>query len=181
MGPLLLDYTVNGHEAGEDAPPGMVVRGLGEDAWLAVEAEDDQDWQQLARLAGAPDPGDRDAVAGAVATWASTLTPQQAARTLQHSGLAAGAVQDNEDMTRDPQHRERHFLQEMDHPDLGIAEYASPPYELSKTPATIRRRTPRLGEHTTEILAEWLGMPPEESQAYAWPPSQTGAQPGAQP
>ena len=26
MGPLLLDYTVNGHEPGEDPPPGMVVR-----------------------------------------------------------------------------------------------------------------------------------------------------------
>jgi CoA-transferase family III len=73
-------------------------------------------------------------------------------------------------VTRDPEHRERHFLQEMNHPDLGVAEYAGPPYRLSKTPATIRRRTPRLGEHATEILAEWLGMPPAESQAYAWPP-----------
>ena len=81
-------------------------------------------------------------------------------------------------MTRDPEHRERHFLQEMDHPDLGVAEYASPPYRLAKTPATIRRRTPRLGEHTTEILAEWLGMAPEESQTYAWPPvSRSGSQP----
>ena len=83
---------------------------------------------------------------------------------LQRAGLAAGAVQDNEDVVRDPQHRERHFLQEMDHPDLGVAEYPDPPYRLSKTPATIRRRTPRLGEHTTEILTEWLGTPPEEAR-----------------
>jgi crotonobetainyl-CoA:carnitine CoA-transferase CaiB-like acyl-CoA transferase len=89
---------------------------------------------------------------------------------LQRAGLAAGAVQDNEDLTRDAQHRWRHFLQEMDHPDLGVAEYAGVPYRLAKTPAAIRRRTPRLGEHTAEILAEWLDMPPEESQAYVWPP-----------
>ena len=32
MGPMLLDYLVNGHEPGEDPPPGMVVRCLGDDA-----------------------------------------------------------------------------------------------------------------------------------------------------
>ena len=178
MGPMLLDYTVNGHEPGEDPPPGMVLRCSGEDEWLAVEAETADDWQRLARLAGAPDPGDHAAVTEALGTWAAALTPQQAMRTLQRAGLAAGAVQNNEDVTRDPEHRERHFLQEMDHPDLGVAEYASPPYRLAKTPATIRRRTPRLGEHTTEILAEWLGMAPEESQTYAWPPvSRSGSRP----
>jgi benzylsuccinate CoA-transferase BbsF subunit len=186
MGPLLLDYTVNGHEPGEDPPPGLVVRCLGEDGWLAVEPVDDEDWLRLAALAdapapdpGAPDPGapDHAAVIGAVRNWAAALTPQQAMRMLQRAGLAAGAVQNSEDVTRDPEHRERHFLQEMDHPDLGVAEYAGPPYRLSKTPATIRRRTPRLGEHATEILAEWLGLPPAESQAYAWPPRPAEAGP----
>jgi crotonobetainyl-CoA:carnitine CoA-transferase CaiB-like acyl-CoA transferase len=170
MGPMVLDYTVNGHEPGEDPAPGLVVRGLGDDAWLAVEPEDDRDWQELARLAGAPEGNGRDAVAAAVQAWAAALTPQQATRLLQRAGLAAGAVQNNEDVTRDPQHRERHFLQEMNHPDLGRAEYAGPPYRLAKTPATIKRPTPRLGEHTAEILSGWLGMPPEEIQSYAWPP-----------
>ena len=54
MGPLLLDYLVNGHEPGQDPPPGMVVRCLGEDGWLAVEPVDDEDWLRLAALAGAP-------------------------------------------------------------------------------------------------------------------------------
>ncbi len=56
MGPLLLDYLVNGHEPGQDPPPGMVVRCSGEDGWLAVEPVDDEDWRRLAALAGAPDP-----------------------------------------------------------------------------------------------------------------------------
>ena len=57
MGPLLLDYLVNGHEPGQDPPPGMVVRCLGEDGWLAVEPVDDEDWLRLAALTGAPAPG----------------------------------------------------------------------------------------------------------------------------
>ena len=174
---MLLDYLVNGHEPGEDPPPGLVVRCLGGDAWLAVEPEDDGDWQRLARLAGAPDPGDHAAVTDAVRTWAAALTPQQAMRMLQRAGLAAGAVQDSEDVVRDPQHRERHFLQEMDHPDLGVAEYPDPPYRLSKTPATIRRRTPRLGSTPPRSSPSgWARR--QESQTYAWPrPSRSGKQP----
>jgi crotonobetainyl-CoA:carnitine CoA-transferase CaiB-like acyl-CoA transferase len=171
MGPMLLDYLVNGHEPGEDPAPGLVVPCLGDDGWLAVEPEDDADWQRLATAVGAADPANHAAVTEALRAWAAALTPQQATRMLQRAGLAAGAVQNTEDVTRDPQHRDRHFLWEMDHPDLGAAEYARPPHRLAKTPPTIKRRTPRLGEHTTEILTEWLGMPPEESEPYAWPPA----------
>ncbi len=171
MGPMLLDFLVNGHEPGEDPPPGLVVRGLGDDGWLAVEAEDEADWARLAAVVGAADPGDHAGVIEALEAWAAALTPQQAMRMLQRAGLAAGAVQSTEDLTRDPQHRERHYLHEMDHPDLGVAEYAGAPHRLSKTPAAIRRRTPRLGEHTTEILTEWLSLPPEEIQAFVWPPT----------
>ena len=175
MGPMLLDYTVNGHEPGQDPPPGMVVRCLRR-GWLARGRARRRRGLAAAGGAGAarrpararPRRPRRGHASGP--DLGRALTPQQAMRTLQRAGLAAGAVQNSEDVTRDPQHRERHFLQEMDHPDLGVAEYASPPYRLAKTPATIRRRTPRLGEHATEILAEWLGMPPEESQTYAWPP-----------
>jgi crotonobetainyl-CoA:carnitine CoA-transferase CaiB-like acyl-CoA transferase len=118
---------------------------------------------------GQPGQAGRGAGVEAVAAWASALTAQQAMRMLQRVGLAAGAVQNSEDVVRDAQHRERHFLHEMDHPDLGVAEYAGPLYWLAKTPATIKRRTPRLGEHSAEILTEWLGLPAEESRAYAWP------------
>ena len=173
MGPLLLDYLVNGHEPGEDPPPGMMLRCSGEDGWLAVEpwtTRTGTGGARLARRPSAPDPGDHAAVTEAVRSWAAALTPQQAMRTLQRAGLAAGAVQNSEDVTRDPQHRERHFLQEMDHPDLGVAEYAGPPYRLAKTPATIRRRTPRLGEHTDRDPGRVAGHAPAESQAYAWPP-----------
>jgi len=110
-----------------------------------------------------------DALAAALAAWAAERTAQQAMRVLQRAGLAAGAVQDGEDVVRDPQHRERHFLLEMDHPDLGVAEYAAPPHRLAKTPPTVRRPTPRLGAHTVEVLGEWLGMTAEDAAPYVWP------------
>src|SRR6201996_5941950 len=157
MGPLLLDYIVNGHDS---APRGnqvlgallsAVVRCRGDDRWLAVEATSGDDWQELAVLTGRRDlgaaelpPDDRVSgeLAAALADWARDLTPQQAMRLLQRAGIAAGAVQDAEDLVTDPQHRARNFLIEMDHPDLGVAEYAAPPYRLGKEPPAGRRGPP---------------------------------------
>ena len=184
MGPMMLDYVVNGRRSvvpGNRVPGALlseVVRCRGDDRWLAVEAEDAADWRRLAEFLRRgdlaevtlpPDEGARAALAAALAAWASELTAQQAVRMLQRAGLAAGAVQDSEDVVRDPQHRERHFLLEMDHPDLGVAEYAAPPHRLAATPPTVRRPTPRLGEHTVEVLGEWLGMTPDEAAPYVWP------------
>ncbi len=190
MGPLMLDYVVNGHDSaflGNRVPGALlseVVRCRGDDRWVAVEATDSADWQALASLVGRhdlhaaalpPDDLARGELATAVAGWARNLTPQQAMRMLQRAGLAAGAVQDAEDLVRDPQHRARNFLVEMDHPDLGVAEYAAPPHRLTKTPPTVRGATPRLGDHTVEVLGEWLGMTPDESRRYAWPPRGSAA------
>ncbi|MFZ0191474.1 MAG: CoA transferase [Streptosporangiaceae bacterium] len=180
MGPIMLDYVVNGRRSvvpGNQVPGALlseVVRCRGDDNWLAVEVEDAADLRALARVVGRDDlasdadPG-TDALAAALAAWAAERTAQQAMRVLQRAGLAAGAVQDGEDVVRDPQHRERHFLLEMDHPDLGVAEYAAPPHRLAKTPPAVRRPTPRLGAHTVEVLGEWLGMTPDEAAPYVWP------------
>jgi crotonobetainyl-CoA:carnitine CoA-transferase CaiB-like acyl-CoA transferase len=198
MGPMMLDYVVNGRRSvvPVNRVPGAllseVVRCRGDDNWLAVEVEDADDWRTLATLVGrddlaeavptpiavlapesspqsSPDEQARAALGAALAAWAAERTAQQAMRILQRRGLAAGAVQDGEDAVRDPQHRERHFLLEMDHPDLGVAEYAAPPHRLAKTPPTVRRPTPRLGDHTMEVLGEWLGMTPDEAAPYVWP------------
>jgi len=183
MGPMMLDYVVNGRRSvvpGNRVPGALlseVVRCRGDDSWLAVEVEDADDWRALALVVGRDDLASAeaafeeaaDALAAALATWAAERTAQQAMRVLQRAGLAAGAVQNGEDVVRDPQHRERHFLLEMDHPDLGVAEYAAPPHRLAKTPPTVRRPTPRLGAHTVEVLGEWLGMTSDEAAPYVWP------------
>jgi crotonobetainyl-CoA:carnitine CoA-transferase CaiB-like acyl-CoA transferase len=42
----------------------------------------------------------------------------------------------------------------LSHPVLGDVDQVAPPFELSRTPASIRRPPPLLGEHSAEILAE---------------------------
>jgi formyl-CoA transferase len=47
---------------------------------------------------------------------------------------------------------------EMDNPSGGVMNGIGFPYKLADSPARVRRRPPRLGEHTIEILQEVAGL-----------------------
>jgi benzylsuccinate CoA-transferase BbsF subunit len=164
---LYLDYLANGREwsAGPNEVPGALFSGVfrcgGADAWVAVELEDDADWDILCTFLERPhlrpDVPGVDVVRAALEAWTATVTPLQVSLTLQGLGLAAGPVQDSEDLWRDPQHRSRGALVEVCHPDLGSLEYPDAPYPIRRDPARPRTGGPRLGEHTADVLMEWLG------------------------
>jgi crotonobetainyl-CoA:carnitine CoA-transferase CaiB-like acyl-CoA transferase len=177
MATLYLDLLASGQSALplRNEVAGSMLTGVfaaaGRDRWLALELEDLADWNAMTEVLDRPDlvaddekaaAGRRDELRVAIAAWVAQLSPHAAAHLLQRAGLAAGAVQDSEDIVRDPQLRARDFPVEIDHPDLGVIEYAQSPHRMSVTPGRIERRAPRLGEHTGEVLADWLGMAPRE-------------------
>jgi crotonobetainyl-CoA:carnitine CoA-transferase CaiB-like acyl-CoA transferase len=47
----------------------------------------------------------------------------------------------------------------IEHPDLGTLRYPVPFQRSGGTPPALRRPSARLGEHTAEVLAEWLTGP----------------------
>jgi crotonobetainyl-CoA:carnitine CoA-transferase CaiB-like acyl-CoA transferase len=159
----------------------------GDDRWVAIELEDLADWNVACDLVEAPElRTDDEAVAGelraaldaSIAAWTSWHTPMQSAVVFQHHGLAAGPVQDGEDLYRDPQLRHRRFVVTVDHPDLGPVEYPDAPHRASVEPARVRRHGPRLGQHTIEVLAEWLAIGDDAidellSSGAAWSPTRT--------
>jgi benzylsuccinate CoA-transferase BbsF subunit len=165
---LYLDYLANGREwsAGPNEVPGSLFTGVfrcrGADAWVAVELEDATDWTILCffleRPHLQPDAHGFDALRGAMEEWAATVSPLQVSLSLQQLGLAAGPVQDSEDLWRDPQHRSRGAIIEVRHPDLGCLEYPDAPYPVGRDSTRPRTGGPRLGEHTADVLEEWLGL-----------------------
>ena len=59
-----------------------------------------------------------------------------------------------DDLFHDPHLKEVGFWKEYDHPTEGKLKMPGFPASFSKTPASIRRHAPKLGEHTVEILKE---------------------------
>ena len=140
----------------------------GDDNWIAVSVTSDQEWRSLLTCTGRADllederfstpearVRNRCAAEQIVESWTSQRDPVSAMNALQSAGVPAGAVMSMADVLDDPHYGERGFFVDIEysagvgkHPSLGF------PWKFSDTPASIRRPTPRFGEHTAEILRE---------------------------
>ena len=69
-----------------------------------------------------------------------------------------------DDLANDPHLEKVGYFQTWDHPSEGKIKLTAPPVKFSKTPATIDRLPPSLGEHNSEILKE-IGFDDEEISA----------------
>ena len=69
-------------------------------------------------------------------------------------GVPCAAVRSADEFFDDPQVEAMAMSQVIQHPKIGNLRMAGVPWRFSRTPASIRRPAPRLGEHTDEVLAE---------------------------
>ena len=75
--------------------------------------------------------------------------------------MPAGAVYDTLEITQDEALQEREMIVTVDHPQRGKFTLPGWPVKMSDSHVAVDR-APLLGEHNTEIYAEWLGLSPEE-------------------
>jgi crotonobetainyl-CoA:carnitine CoA-transferase CaiB-like acyl-CoA transferase len=87
--------------------------------------------------------------------WCATRTTEQALAALEEARLPAAPVLSPQQALDDPHIQQAGFMRPIEYPGLpGPAPVIDTPVKLSKTPGSIRRRAPQLGEHTDEILRE---------------------------
>jgi crotonobetainyl-CoA:carnitine CoA-transferase CaiB-like acyl-CoA transferase len=79
---------------------------------------------------------------------------------LNAAGISSGPLNDFGAAVQDPQLRHRGMWQEMPHPRAGTMPFVANPVRFSDTPVTYGRVPPQLGEHTREVLEDWLGAEP---------------------
>lgn len=79
------------------------------------------------------------------AEWLDILLP---------AGVWAGPVHGYADLVDDPQVRHNGSFIEYDHPSEGRVKTPGFPIRFSKSPSTLDRGAPQVGEHSREILAE---------------------------
>ena len=76
---------------------------------------------------------------------------------LQSNHIAAHRVQNSADAYRDRQFLHRGHFFDLDHPTLGKFTVEGPRAAFSRTPATVNRAAPVLGQDNQHVLAEILG------------------------
>ena len=94
----------------------------------------------------------------------ATLPSDEAYHGCQKRGIAAGVIRSPEENLLDPHFRDdREFFVEM--PGTGLDKPAicpGPPYMFEKTPWSLHRPAPKLGEHNIEVYCGELGLSKEE-------------------
>ena len=73
---------------------------------------------------------------------------------LSAAGIWCGPVNDYQALVDDPQIKHNGTFVEYDHPTEGRVKTPGFPYAFSRTPASIERGAPLVGEHTGELLVE---------------------------
>jgi crotonobetainyl-CoA:carnitine CoA-transferase CaiB-like acyl-CoA transferase len=125
-----------------------VVRAGGEDRWLAVAAPDEAAAQALAAITGGLD-------IHALAEWAASRVPQDAAAELQAAGVPAAPILSPHTLTYDPQLVAGGFWLEMDRAFVGTHLVGAPPFRFDGKRPVLRLPAPLLGEHSAEVFAEF--------------------------
>ena len=176
LGPAILDYTVNGRVeervGNSDAAfaPHGVYPAAGDDQWIAIVCRDDDDWRRLCAAMNNADLArdsryasaagrlqHRDVIDSSIARWTRNLERADIESRLQSRGVPAHQVQNSADAYADPQFTHRGHFVALEHPDLGKFTVEGPRAKLSRTPATVRRAAPSLGQDNQHVLETILG------------------------
>ena len=81
---------------------------------------------------------------------------------LEAIGVPCGPVNTVDKVANDPQVLARDMIAEVEHNTTGTVQIPGIPIKLSETPGQIDAPAPNLGEHTSEVLTDLLGLGAEE-------------------
>ena len=153
-----------------DGAPSGVYPTTGDDKWVAISCQSDDDWRCLRAALGEPSwakhPGfdtaagrwaRRDEIDAAIAAWTISRNRWEVAETLQASGVAAAPLLDTGDRFSDDHLQARQVYVAVDHPLTGTEFLCGLPWKLGATPGSVRTPAPLLGQHTVEVLRDVLG------------------------
>ena len=181
----ILEHTMNGRISPRTANrhPWRAPQGVypcdGLDRWIAISVATDAQFVALAQTLDLPglaadgrfqtllerrrchDELDR-LIADATRPWQA----EELERALQAAGVEATVVQNAKDLFLDPQLKHRGFFQLVpppeSAPDVGARPHPRTAWKMSLSLASGQGRAPDFGEHTDEVLAEYLQMGAEE-------------------
>ncbi len=141
-----------------------------DDVWLAVMVHDEAQWAPFCRALETDDwieapryrtmalrVQNRPEMNGLVARRFAEHDAQHWAARLEEYRIPYARVNDYAQALEDPQVAHRALVSEIDHPSSGKIRVVGPPWRMSSTQTEIKA-PPALGQHTAEVLQDWLGI-----------------------
>ena len=142
---------------------------FGPSDYVHIHCGSDRQWERMAKLMNREDMlgderfatmasrGEHKAdVDQAVRGWTATMDKIAAMRALGEAGVPAGALRSTTEVLADEDLRERGIFVTVDDPGRGPVTLPGYPVRMSRSPARVTP-PPQPGEHTAQILREWLG------------------------
>ncbi len=170
-----VEASLLGHTArrGQDHPafvPHGVFPCATADDWVAIAVESDEQWKALREALGSPpwsqDPAlelvggrisARDAIRDGLTVWTRGRSSYTAFKALARNGVPAAPVYPAIDQLADVHLNARGAFDALEHPFLGWGRYEGLPFRFERFKPAAATRAPLLGEHTAEVIRDWLG------------------------
>ena len=150
-------------------------RCAGDDSWVAIAVRSDDEWARLCAVMDAPelardprfiDLGARlenvDELDAIISDWTRDKDAYEVTRLLQAEGIPSAPVLKATELADNPQLLDRGFIETIEHPETGAQRYAGVAWKLSRTPGRLGGPSPTLGQHSVEVLREYLGRSVEK-------------------
>jgi len=136
------------------------------DGHIALVVYTDRHWRDFTQLVGCPaliDTDDRfrsqesrtryaEDIGRFLADHLTARNNEEWLKVLHEIDIPASPVNSINDLFDDPHLKAVHFFEEMNHPTEEAVMVCRYPVQFSRTPASVRRLAPNLGEHTGEVL-----------------------------
>ncbi|MFC7397843.1 CaiB/BaiF CoA transferase family protein [Chelatococcus sp. GCM10030263] len=120
-------------------------------AGLADLITDERFSSHAARMANA------DAIEAIVADWAAQHDADAIVDMMVRAEVPSGKVATIAEVVANPQLKHREQIVDIDYPGIGKVPMHGVTVKLSGTANSIRRPAPSIGQHTSEVLTDWLG------------------------
>ena len=180
-----LEYAMNGREpevtANRDrwmAPHNCYKTSGDAEHWVTIAIGSEPEWRALCEAMGQPslaaDPlfltaalrkENEDELDAVITRWTIRRDRWEIAEMMQRAGVAAMPTMSNKDLALDPHLRERGFIVELEHPEVGRRAHTGVPWTMSRTPCQVRTPAPIFGSDTDDVLAALLGYSSERLEA----------------
>lgn len=146
----------------------------GDDRWCVIAAETERQWAALAKILGGEIEHDRrfetmagrlehrDELNAIITRWTKDRDAFEVRDRLQSAGVPCGVVQTGEDLSHDPQLRERGFIVGVENPRLGRVVLPNFPLQFANARLMRKWEFPELGRDTEAVLRGVVGYSEEK-------------------